>query len=299
MSQNPTNRLPSLHGLRAFEAAARLGSFKAAAEALHVSPTAISHHIRGLEQEIGIKLFERHLRRVSLTAPGLRLSAAATASLTTLAQALDDIREDQKARHVTIAAGPFIAARWVIPLFARLGARFPDTELRLSQIFGAIDPATVDAEIILAWGHGDWPGFTAQKLWTIRSAPIANTAMARQIGALDDISKLLDVHLIHHRDHEGWSRWFANAGVDVQHRLRGTIIEDANMVVRSVMEGHGIALGWIPLINAEVESGDIVRLTEASFEEERSYFLLHRQDPPASGLIAEIASCLLDAALQG
>ena len=81
--------------------------------------------------------------------------------------------------------------------------------------------------------------------------------------------------------------------------LRGMVIEDANMVIRSVIEGHGIALGWIPLINAEVEAGDIVRLTETSFEEERSYFLLQREDPSDTGPTAEIASYLLDAALSG
>ena len=171
MAQNQSTRLPSLHGVRAFEAAARLGSFKAAAEALYVSPTAISHHVRGLEAEIGVRLFDRHPRRVVLTPSGQKLSTAATASLAGLAQALDEIRDETHLQQVTITAGPFIASRWIIPMLGQLREQFPDTELRLNQILGEIDPATIDAEIILAWGDGNWPGFTCDESFGASGQP--------------------------------------------------------------------------------------------------------------------------------
>ena len=296
MSAPKTQTLPSLHALRAFEATARLGSFKDAAADLNVSPTAISHHVRGLEEDLGVKLFDRRPRRVVLTAVGKQLATAATAAMSGLAHAIEEIRKDARRRRVTMAAGPFIASRWVIPLLGHMHSIFPDADLRLNQILGEIDPSEVGADIILAWGDGAWPGFAAQKLWTIRSVPVANPDLARRIGKVQDVSTLLEVPLVHHRDESGWARWFASTGLQINQRLRGTIIEDANMVIRSVVEGYGIALGWMPLINAEIEAGEIVKLTHDACEEDRAYYLLHDQRPAHASQLQDVVSWLSGAA---
>jgi len=148
--------MPSLVSLRAFEAAARHGSFKDAASELSVTPTAVSHHIRGLEQALEVQLFTRDTRAVHLTDAGHRLAARLSAAFTEIADALDEVRATE--HDLTVATTPAFAALWLVPRLQALQLAHPELRLRLDTGTAPVDLRR-DRRVDLAirYGGGDSP----------------------------------------------------------------------------------------------------------------------------------------------
>lgn len=150
-----SSALPSLHALRAFEAAARLGAFNRAAAELNVSPTAISHHIRTLETDMGTALFVRAARGISLTEAGEKLARSCIDAFGVLDKAVAAARTSSDRLIVSVAFGPILAARWLSPLLSDFWSAFPDVDLRLVHTPTRIDPTKIEADIVSAWGEGN------------------------------------------------------------------------------------------------------------------------------------------------
>ena len=178
-------RRPKTHftpALRAFDAAARLGAFNKAAVALHITPTAVSHHIRALEDELGVKLFVRHTRKIALTPEGVRLAKACAASFSGLQDAVKELRKDQVRPMVRIALGPLLASRWLMPRLPQFWETFPEIDLNLLHSSQRIDPRTVEAEIYLVWGENAWPGMETYPLLKVDAVPVASPRFLKQNG---------------------------------------------------------------------------------------------------------------------
>ncbi len=159
--------LPSLKALRAFDHAARTGSFKSAAKALNVSPTAISHHIRTLEEDLGVPLFERDGRNVTLTQQGRELSTDVAQAFAQLAQAVDRTRRSPNGQVIRIAAGPFFAARWLMPRLAPFWVEHPQISLEVVPIPQRLSGQDIDADIVISWD--DITEENAQPLLTLNA----------------------------------------------------------------------------------------------------------------------------------
>jgi len=286
-------RLPSLHALRAFEAAARLGGFNKAAKELGVSPTAISHHIRGLEAALGVALFTRQTRKVRLTEAGERLAKVCSAAFENLANAVAELLPAKGRRSVTIALGPFLASRWLAPRLPRFWEAFPGIDLRLVHTPDRAAPETVDADIFLAWGTGDWPGVISCPLLRVAATPVASPGLIEQLGRPERLACVTRFPLIHQRDRSAWSEWLATAGVADTGILGGVVIEDANVVLRSVLDGQGIALGWLPLIDDEIASGRLVRLFDACLPGPRAYHLIRSPASRPDKIVGDVADWLI------
>lgn len=268
------NELPSLHGLRAFDAAARLGAFNAAADELNVTPTAISHHIRALEDELGVKLFTRHTRKVELTAEGARLARVCAEAFSGLQDAVNELRMDRARKMVRIALGPLIASRWLMPRLPQFWEKFPDVDLNLLHSSKRINPRTIEADIYLVWGAENWPGMKTFPLLKVEAVPVASPKLLEETGPPNDAADLLRFPLIHQRNEMGWRDWLTNAGVDVVDPLGGMVIEDANVVQSAVLKGQGIALGWLPLIQHDVADGSLKTLFTNHVSKSQSYYLM-------------------------
>jgi LysR family glycine cleavage system transcriptional activator len=263
--------LPSLKALRAFDHAARTGSFKSAAKALNVSPTAISHHIRTLEEDLGVPLFERDGRNVTLTQQGRELSTDVAQAFAQLAQAVDRTRRSPNGQVIRIAAGPFFAARWLMPRLAPFWVEHPQISLEVVPIPQRISGQDIDADIVISWD--DITEENARPLLTLTPFAIASPSLIKRFGRPDNPSDLVNMPLIHQRDTSGWADWFAAMDVACVKPLQGPVFEDANAVMRGAVEGQGVTLGWMPLIEHEIETGRVIQLFDQSIAWRKQYYV--------------------------
>ena len=171
-------RLPSLNGLRAFEAAARLGSFQAAGAELAVTQAAVSRIVRLLEGRLGFTLFERHANRLTLTWQGKSLLPGLTAALDAIATLVAQVASQSAVPLLTVGVGPSFAMRWLIPRLSHFQTRHPDIEVRIAT-GGSINPIRDDWTCGILLGDGHWPGYEAQALFSAELFPVCAPAIAR------------------------------------------------------------------------------------------------------------------------
>ena len=262
----------SLPALRAFDAAARQGSFRIAAEKLSVTPTAISHHIRGLEEQLGVKLFERAGREVTLTEDGRRLAAATAQAFEILDDAVRSVRRGSR-KVVRLAAGPIFTARWLMPRIGDFWDDHPEIELEVVPSYqpGTLNRANID--IVIRWERMAEMPETAIKLIELAPVAIASEALVLRHGPVNAPQDLLHLPLLHQRNHWGWLDWFRAMNVTVDGPLRGPIFEDANVLLRGAAEGQGAIVGWLPLIDQDLAEGRVVRLFDEKITPTHGYFV--------------------------
>lgn len=264
--------LPSLQALRAFDAAARFSSFRKAADSLRVTPTAISHHIRGLEDHLGVQLFLREGRKVVLTDDGRRLAETTDRAFGILTETVHNLKRTNR-KVVRVAAGPIFTARWLMP--------------RISEFWE--DNLGIDLEVVPTWRPGSlehsevdiaiqWQRFTeapqdANKVLELTPIAIASPAFLDRYGPIDEPARLLDVPILHQRNHWGWLDWFASMGVQHSGQLRGAVFEDANVLLRGAAEGQGAIVGWLPLIEQDLREGRVVQLFDECIKSTHAYYL--------------------------
>ena len=263
--------LPSLKALRAFDHAARTGSFKAAAEVLNISATAISHHIRTLEDDLGVALFQRDGRNVALTRQGRDLATEVAQAFTQLSQAVDRTRRAPDGHITRIAAGPYFAARWLMPRLATFWTVHPKISLEVVPIPHRLSGREIDADIMIAWD--DVTEKNAKPLLTLTPFAIASPNLIARLGRPKIPADLLKMPLIHQRDTSSWAEWFAAMGVACTAPLQGPVFEDANAVMRGAVDGQGVTLGWMPLIQPEIETGRVVRLFDQPITWKKQYYV--------------------------
>jgi len=263
--------LPSLKALRAFDQAACHGSFKAAAEVLNVSPTAISHHIRTLEEDLGVALFVRDGRNVTLTPQGQAMSVDVAQAFAQLTGAVDRTRAKPSGKVIRIAAGPFFAARWLMPRLATFWVENPQISLEVVPVPQRLSGRDIDADIVISWDNITEE--TAQPLLTLTPFAIASPALIERFGQPKHPADLLNMPLIHQRDTSGWTDWFAAVDVACFKSLQGPVFEDANAVMRGAVEGQGVTLGWMPLIEHEIETGRVIRLFDQPMAWKKQYYV--------------------------
>lgn len=267
--------LPSLSALRAFDAAAKRGSFRAAAEHLSVTPTAISHHIRGLEDQLGVKLFERAGREVALTEDGRRLADTTLQAFGMLDETVRALRRTSR-KVVRLAAGPIFTARWLMPRISDLWDQHPKIELEVVPSYRPRMGDQTHADIVISWERlRDMPE-RADKLLELRPVAIASEDYILQHGPIRDPSELLQKPILHQRNHWGWLDWFAAMGVQPKTPLRGAVFEDANILLRGAAEGQGAVVGWLPLIDQDLREARVVRLFDETITPTHGYFVESR-----------------------
>ncbi len=288
------HHLPSLHALRAFESAARLGAFNRAADELGLSATAISHHIRGLEAELGTRLFVRNTRKIALTDNGLLLANVSKGSFQSLADVIETLRNRGSRSSVSIALGPLLASRWLSPRLEQFWERFPDIDLQVMHTSLRVDPKAISADIYLAWGDGQWADLEASPFLMVSMVPVASQVYFNKHGQPQKIEQLFTHQLIHQRSRSGWDLWLADHQLKLPPDTGGIVIEDANVVVRTAISGQGIALGWLPLIEDEIASGKLVPLFGKKSAKPLGYHLIKPKVRNANPNISEVVKWLID-----
>ncbi|GAA0714677.1 transcriptional regulator GcvA [Dokdonella soli] len=253
--------LPPLTTLRAFEAAARLNSFSRAAEDIHLTPSAISHQIKALEEYLGVRLFVRNgKRQVTLTREGAFLSQHVSAALTSMGEAADALRRGQRNR-LTVSVLPSFAARWLMPRIGLFVDRHPGLDLTIRSTTAHADFLRDEVDLAIRFGTGQWPNLQAElfmhdALFPVCSPRLLRGKKARQISDLKDWAWL-------ESDPEGWERWFAAADAALPRGKRRLDFGDASLALQAAIDGSGIALTRQSIAERELASGAVVRLFPA------------------------------------
>jgi len=273
-------RTPSLHALRAFEAAARLGSFARASEELHLTPSAISHQVRALEQHFGKALFIRATRQVILTPEGVRLLAALSQAFAIIQSACADLSPRPRAENLSVHCSPSFAAKWLGPRLPGFIAQNPDIHIRLSSSADRVDlNRHEDIDVIIAYGTAsNSPGVTTQALGQEEIAALCSPefAAAHPTVEPEDFERIMLLESSFSPVH--WSDWFSLNTIRPSTLRTGPVFDRGSLVVAAAAQGLGVALETLRFAQAEVEAGSLVRFGTGRFcsLEREMHFLGYR-----------------------
>jgi LysR family transcriptional regulator, glycine cleavage system transcriptional activator len=269
-------RLPPLSSVRVFEAAARHGSFKKAAEELNITASAVSHAVQNLEDWLGVALFQRGRGKLGLTEPGAAYAVAVGEALKAVAEATARLPGRRSQGRLSISAAPGFASRWLMPRLSRFAARHPETGIDIETSLKPVDLPMegIDAAIRLA------PPSRATSSWVRlldeALVPVCSPALREKHAGLSGLELIASVQVIHMTSISGdWAEWFRLVGAAPPANVRGGLrVDTVNMALEAARRGHGIALGRTPLFDAEIESGQLVCLFDKSVPSGWSYWLV-------------------------
>ena len=261
-----------LETLRGFEAAARTGSFSAAAEHLNITHGAISRQIAKLEQWLGLKLFERGARGVSLTPEGQRLFLRTNEAFSLISDTTDRWSDPRGTAVVRLTSIPSISGLWLMPRLHTLEDGAAQLRIVLDVDNHQSDLANDGYDLSIRCGRGKIPGRISIQLFEEHCFPIASPALAAKIGR-GKPERLLNYPLIHDSDASAWRAWFGARGIDYRPRADDRRFEDYNLVLDAAAHGLGIALARPPLTVDQFASGRIAVADERTVLNPVSYWL--------------------------
>jgi LysR family transcriptional regulator, glycine cleavage system transcriptional activator len=251
------HRFPSLASIRAFEAAARLGSFAKAAHELDTTAASVSYHVRQLERQIGVMLFQRHPHRVELTAPGELIASEAMNAFAALRASF--IRAaDLDQSHLSITTLPTIGTSWLTPRLGRFRARHPDIQFELDLSADAQDLSAGRFDAAIRNGHGRWPGMRAVKLLPSIFMPLCIPALKEAAANLGDPRRPLQVPLLGRVD--WWLLWYRTLGFEEVPALKSISanLSAEYLDITQALAGNGVAIGSPILFKNEIDAGRLV-----------------------------------------
>lgn len=257
-----TARLPSLNGLRAFEAAARHLSFTRAAAELNVTQTAISHQIKRLEDELGIRLFTRGNRNLALTPQGRDYLPLVRAAFDDLRLATERLVRKNTGKVLTVSTLASLAAKWLLPRLSTFQAEHPDIDVRITTSTGLVDFRTDDVDAAIRYGRGHWPGLRAEWLMGDELFPVCSPALLQGDKPLRCPKDLSHHTLLHTTGgyEDDWRLWLTAAGLPatLTRQQRGVSFDLVFVTIQAAIDGHGIALGRTSYVQDDIAKGRLV-----------------------------------------
>lgn len=272
-----------LNALRAFEAAARCLSFQAAATQLFVTPAAVSHQVKHLEDYLGVKLFHRGHRSVELTVEGQALAASLDEVFGLLDLALDRIIAPMSA-DLRVSTMESFAAKWLAPRLHRFHRECPDFKLRIETGNEHADLVRGGIDVAIRYGPGGYTGVYAERLMDAPVFPVcAPSLMDDGLPSLAVPDDLRHHTLLHDESAAGrpgvpdWPTWLEATGARNVHATRGPIFASIYLAQEAAVAGHGIALGVAPLVEEDLQRGRLARPFDRSLANAYAFWIVHRQ----------------------
>ena len=277
--------LPPLNSLRTFEAAARLGSFTKAARELNVTPAAVSHQIRGLEEYLGVTLFRRTTRRLALTDQATAAAETLHEAFHRISQSVESLRpsgrsgRSGKSGALSISVTPAFATRWLVARLPHFQKRHPRIHLRIAASPSPVDFDQEDIDVAVRIGRGGFAGVVAVELFHEWLAPVASPAFLRQ-NVLRRPVDITRVPMLHDNSMRragrprAWQEWFRIAGAPLLETRRGTHFDDGHLALQAAAAGGGVALGRLVYAVDDLAAKRLRIAMQPVIEMDIAYYLL-------------------------
>ena len=282
--------------LAAFEAAARHQNFAHAGEELHLTASAVSHHVRKLESRLGVMLFQRHARGVSLTAEGRRLADASGNALADLDDVVRGLASgSDSVPQVRVTALHSFVTAWLVPRLAGFGVRHPGIRLSFETEIALTRFDDNGPDLGIRHGPGHWPGLSAQRLLEESLFPVAAPSLpgVAEVRAPRDIARL---PLVGDLSRHGWADWFRIAGVRGTRPAERFVFSDSTDMLEAAAHGLGAALAREHVVAPWLDSGRLLRLPGPALPSRYAYYVVHPSHRALSPQARAFADWLLAAA---
>lgn len=271
-------RLPPVNTLRLFEAAARLGSFKLAADEIHITPSAISHGIQTLENWLGTELFHRGPRGLTLTPAGEAYAPEVQAALSILATATERLPGRRATGVLSVSSAPTFANRWLLPRLSRFTELYPDIRVTIDTSRHYVDFSTAGIDLAIRRGTAPKSGESWIQLVPEMVVPVCSPSLRQSIPVDDEVELLGHAPLIHVTTvREDWRSWFEARGIAPPSNERAIRVDTIQLAAEGAMRGLGIAMGRKPLIDEYLVQGSLLEIAGPAIPADTSYWLVGTQ----------------------
>jgi len=281
-------RLPPLNALKAFEAAARHESFTSAAEELCVTQGAVSHQVKALETELGLKLFNRERQRLVITEGGREYLAVLRDAFDRIAVGTERLVQRQSAGVLTVSTSPDFAAKWLVHRLDRFAEVHPSIDLRVSATMHHVDFAREEIDLAVRHGDGHWPGLDVARLSSEELFAVCSPKLLTGRKRLRKPADLLNFPLLHLDDRRDWAKWLEAAGIKDTEISHGPVLNRASMVIDAAVDGQGVALARTTLAAWDLMNRRLVRPFPLGLRLSKTYWIVC---PKATSALPKIVSC--------
>ena len=271
-------KLPPLNALKAFEVAARRGSFKLAAEELGVTAAAVSQQVRNLEHYLGKNLFNRSNNRIDLTDAGIAIFSDVSSAMAGIASIAERFVGTGQRTHLSISTIPALAESWLAPRLAEFGRGHAGVSVEVRVEDDPVDLLRDDIDIRLTYGDHLYPHHRTLPLFRDSVTPMHAPGFATMYGGDIDLARIPDEHLIHVdwgeniADYPDWAAWFEIAGIArAPDTSRGTRVYNASLAIALAARGMGVALGQTELAHRDIASGALLTPSPTTLSLPREY----------------------------
>jgi LysR family glycine cleavage system transcriptional activator len=273
-------RLPPLKSLQAFEAAARWLSFSKAAEELFVTPAAISQQVKQLETYLGVPLFHRLTRSVSLTGEAKTMLPLMTEGFDSLAEAIDRLKLEGRSGILTVSTVPTFAIKWLVHHLTDFSEQYPDIDVRLDASLETRDFNRDGIDVSIRLGMGDYPGFHVSKVFDERVSPVCSPKLLEGSTPLAKLEDLKSHRLLHvdwgalTNQSPDWQMWALAAGLEDMSVNRGPRFTVENMAIEAAINADGVALVSHSAVVEDLKAGRLVRPFDLTVQSDLAYWLV-------------------------
>ena len=267
-----------LQALRTFVEVGQRKSVKAAAQALHVTPGAVSQQIRVLEDRLGVVLLERERLGMRLTEAGASVFPRLREAFLQIDQAMHDLESTKARRSLTVSTVATFAASWLVPRLGRFKQLHPDIEIRVEATSELVDLRRDRVDVALRHGLGDYPGLEVIPLMAPVLTPVASPGFLKAHGAvIHEAGDCLGYPLLHDGDRADWQLWLKAHGVaDDMRAERGSAFDDDFLLIRAAEAGQGLALVPQAYAQEEIAAGRLIQVLDKPWPARFAYYSVTR-----------------------
>ena len=274
-----TYRRPSLKAISTFETAARHESFKGAAEELFLTPSAISHQVRHLEEHLRVKLFHRLSGGLAITDAGRLYLAMLTPVFSEIDEATKQVMQLEYSDQLTVRSAPSFARKWLLDRLPGFLEAQPDIDVKVIATSERLDFQKKSIDIGIYYGQPNMPGYITRPLLSERVLPMCSPAFKDAASGLRSPADLPDFTLIHTEINlVTWRMWLNDRNIAVGEELRGISLDPSELAIEAAVRGVGIVLESSLLASQELENGTLVPAFDGTTSEVMSYFLVYPED---------------------
>lgn len=286
--------LPPLNAARAFEAVGRLGSVKLGAQELFVTPGAISRQLAMLEDFLGVPLFVRSHRRVTLTDSGKKYFDRVSEALLQLRDATEEIKVSKGRDRLRIWCPMTFGMRWLVPRLPAFREKHPERDLVFTTSLGPIEFGSHATDVAIRIGRGDWPGCSAHRLSEIKLTPVCSPSLLQSHAPWRSAHDLAKVTLLQSAARPNyWHLWLSRAGVPEVDAERGITFESVSLAYQMAIDGAGVAMGQLALVGEDIAAGRLVTPFSLRVDSGDAFYLIYPTRLDSDPFVASLRDWLL------